>query len=116
MGGVEMEGINVASVMAPARPNEGQPAIFVIKFRSVLLTTVSLMVFSFVFCILWTLKYNQNSTYTHCEVDNFAPSISAAIGSFIPQKYVWQTCIAIHTAPRFLFVSCYNALYHQRLT
>ena len=57
--GVEMEGINVASVMASARPNEGQPAIFVIKFRSVLLTTVSLMVFSFVFCILWTLKYNQ---------------------------------------------------------
>ena len=54
-----MEGINVASVMASARPNEGQPAIFVIKFRSVLLTTVSLMVFSFVFCILWTLKYNQ---------------------------------------------------------
>ena len=54
-----MEGINVASVLASARPNEGQPAIFVIKFRSVLLTAVSLMVFSFVFCILWTLKYNQ---------------------------------------------------------
>ena len=54
-----MEGINVASVMVSARPNEGHPATFAIKFRSVVLTTVSLMVFSFVFCILWTLKYNQ---------------------------------------------------------
>ena len=42
----------------------------------------------------------EKSTYTHCEVSNFAPSISAAIGSFVPQKYIWQASIALHSAPR----------------
>jgi len=79
--------------------------------------TVSLPLFAFGFCIFWSFWYNfENSTYTHCEVDNFAPSISAAIGSFVPQKYVWQTCMAIHTAPRFLFAVLYNNIYHARLT
>ena len=29
---------------------------------------------------------------------------------------MWQACIAIHSAPRFLFVALYRNLYHQRLT
>ena len=56
---------------------------------------------------LWSNSVNsfQGSTQTHCEVDNFAPSISAAIGNYLPQKYVWQTCVALHISPRFLFLS-----------
>ena len=58
----------------------------------------------------------QNSTRTHCDVPNFAPSISAAIGSFIPQKYVWQACIALHSAPRFLFAFLYVHYFYERLS
>merc|ERR1712029_142982 len=32
------------------------------------------------------------------------------------QKYIWQSAIALHTAPRFLFEVLYNQLFHQRLT
>ena len=58
----------------------------------------------------------QTSTQTHCEVDNFAPSISAAIGNYLPQKYVWQTCISLHITPRFLFLYLYKQFYETRLS
>ena len=48
-------------------------------------------------------------------MDNFAPSISAAIGSFLPQKYVWQTCICLHISPRFAFIYLYKQFYQTRL-
>jgi len=79
--------------------------------------TLSLPLFAFAFCIVYTFYYEfENSTYTHCEVYNFAPSISAAIGSFIPQKYIWQAAIAIHTGPRILFEYIYNQIFLERLT
>ena len=62
-----------------------------------------------------SIIYFQNATYTHCEVPNLAPSISAAIGSFVPQKYVWQACISLHSAPRFLFLYLYNKSFQERL-
>ena len=61
------------------------------------------------------ISYFQASTKTHCEVDNFAPSISAAIGSFLPQKYIWQTCICLHISPRFAFLLLYKHFYQTRL-
>jgi hypothetical protein len=48
-------------------------------------------------------------------VSNFAPSISAAIGAFIPQKYIWQASVALHSAPRFLFACLLNQHLFQRL-
>ena len=105
--------------------------------------TVGLPIIGFLFCIVWSFWFNfevrslclirmkllswynagfntsiiyfQNATYTHCEVPNLAPSISAAIGSFVPQKYVWQACISLHSAPRFLFLYLYNKLFQERL-
>ena len=62
------------------------------------------------------ISFFQSSTKTHCEVDNFAPSISSAIGSYLPQKYVWQTCIALHIAPRFVFLFLYKNFYETRLS
>ncbi len=92
--------------------------------RRLAVVTVSLPLFGFVYCIIYTFFYNfkvssayhrrhernpillyfpqQNSTYTHCEVSNFAPSISASIGTK-PQKYVWQFCVGLHSQSRFLF-------------
>ena len=87
-----------------------------ITFKTIATATVSLPSFGFGFCVLWSffLDY-ESSTKTHCEVENFAPSISAAIGSFLPQKYVWQVAIALHILPRFLFLWMYKQFYKSRI-
>jgi Frag1/DRAM/Sfk1 family len=42
---------------------------------------------------------------------NFLPSISAAVGGFSPQRYIWRICIALHCTPRFALAVCYHRLY-----
>ncbi|KAG8196578.1 hypothetical protein JTE90_014139 [Oedothorax gibbosus] len=79
-----------------------------LKFPTIAVYTVSLPLASFIFCVLWSLLFNfERATFTHCQVPNYLPSISAAIGTFSPQKYVWQICVAIHAVPRFLVVFMY---------
>ncbi|XP_039285233.1 post-GPI attachment to proteins factor 2 [Nilaparvata lugens] len=71
---------------------------------------------SFVFCVVWSLIYNfEDSTFTHCKVPNFLPSISAAIGNYKTQRLVWGAAIAVHAVPRFLFTSMYRKYYRDVL-
>jgi len=87
-----------------------------ITFRNLATVSVSLPLFGFAFCVIWSFIFEfENSTKTHCEVYNFAPSISASIGSFLPQKYVWQVAIALHIVPRFLFLWMYKQFYYIRI-
>lgn len=87
-----------------------------LNFKQLTNIVVGLPLFGFGFCVLWSFLFNyEASTKTHCEVDNFAPSISAAIGSFLPQKYVWQTCVCLHITPRFVYLFLYKHFYQTRL-
>ncbi|KAK7496502.1 hypothetical protein BaRGS_00012154 [Batillaria attramentaria] len=40
-------------------------------------------------------------------VYNFLPTISAAIGGFTPQRYVWRICIAMHAPQRIMAAVAY---------
>ncbi|KAL0266991.1 UNVERIFIED_CONTAM: hypothetical protein PYX00_009381 [Menopon gallinae] len=69
---------------------------------------LSLPFFSFVFCVAWSILYNfEEANSTHCSVPNYLPSISAAIGSFSPQKYIWMLAITFDFPLRMAITRLY---------
>ena len=75
--------------------------LLTIPFPWISLITVLMPLVAFVYCIVYSFFYHYEwTTQTHCNVWNFAPSISAAIGLFRPQKYVWKMFVSLHSAPR----------------
>ncbi|XP_069181431.1 post-GPI attachment to proteins factor 2 isoform X3 [Procambarus clarkii] len=90
-------------------------AIVRISVARMAVITVSLPLGAFFLCIYLSLRYNFDvSTATHCGVPNYLPSISSAIGEFVPQRYIWRAAIAVHSAPRFLIASMYYS-FMQRI-
>jgi hypothetical protein len=78
--------------------------------------TVAFPFSALVFCLSWSfIRDFEKATYTHCEVDQFAPSISSVIGDFTPQHHVWNICIAIVFTPRLLFARMYYRYFQERL-
>lgn len=85
-----------------------------ISFSTCSLVTVGMPLFAFFFCVTYSVLFHFTSaTYTHCQVKNVLPSISAAIGNFSPQREIWQIAILLHSFPRFYVVYLYY-FYHQK--
>lgn len=90
--------------------NDGQDRrhVFRIPFGKFAVCVVCLPLCSFLFCVAWSLLFFfRRSTATHCDVQNFLPSISAAIGNYQPQRIVWQLAICIHFIPRLIVAKMY---------
>lgn len=79
-----------------------------ISFGKFAVTVVSLPFFSFIFCVVWSVLYfYERATATHCDVPNYLPSISAAIGNYQPQRFIWQCAILLQALPRLLVAQQY---------
>lgn len=86
-----------------------------VSFGKFALIVGSLPFFSFIFCVIWSMLYfYERSTATHCGVANFLPSISAAIGNYQPQRFIWQAAILLQSLPRlsvaYQYMKYYNVI------
>lgn len=100
----------------PPSSNSDRNSLLVIPFPWISLITVFMPLVAFVYCIVYSFFYHYEwTTQTHCNVWNFAPSISAAIGLFRPQKYVWKMLVSLHSAPRLLLALMYRSYFRKGL-
>ncbi|XP_029029108.1 post-GPI attachment to proteins factor 2 [Betta splendens] len=88
--------------------------LFRLPFTSFAVGTVLLPLTGLIACLSISLMYHfTDATYTHCQVSNYLPSISAAI-SRVPERYIWRCCIGLHSAPRYLVAVAYFNFYRGR--
>ncbi|CAG2101169.1 unnamed protein product, partial [Medioppia subpectinata] len=87
-----------------------------VPFGSLAVMAVTLPLVAMIVCIMWSLVYEfESSTSTHCGVNNYLPSVSAAIGAFAPQKYIWRLAIGLHSFPRYIIAYVYYNRYDSKL-
>jgi hypothetical protein len=64
-----------------------------------------------VLCITLSIVLHwDESTRTHCGVANWLPSVSAAVASYSPERYIWRFLIGIHGAPRLALAFAFRNL------
>jgi len=82
----------------------------VLSLRLIAVWTISLPPVALVVCVLGTLLLHYDkATYTHCEVPELLPSISAVIGGFDLPRFVWTLSVALTTGPRLVFCKLQQA-------
>lgn len=103
--------------MLPSYERLNAPKTLVkIAFSKLAMGAISLALGAFLFTIVWTLLYDfERATYTHCDVRNYLPSISAAIGNYEPQKTMWRLAIVLHLPMRLAVAYIYSKYYRDNI-
>lgn len=85
-----------------------------VRMKKIAWFTVIVPLFGFIFCITWSMVFDfSETTNTDCNVYNFLPSVSAAIGRWEPQKFVWKSSVGTQATCRILFLYGYWRKYHE---
>ncbi|XP_030383696.1 post-GPI attachment to proteins factor 2 [Scaptodrosophila lebanonensis] len=87
-----------------------------LPFAKLAVTALILPLGAFFFCVIWSLTFDfVRSTFTHCDVSNYLPSVSAAIGNYEPQKTVWRLAIFLHLPLRLSVAKMYLGYYRDHI-
>ncbi|KAL6726460.1 hypothetical protein Aduo_008427 [Ancylostoma duodenale] len=83
----------------------GEDDVLSLPFRVFVYIVAGLPLSALIICVLCSiLLHFEPATRTHCGVENWLPSISAAVSTYAPEMYIWRMFIAVHGGPR-LFVA-----------
>ncbi|GMR41810.1 hypothetical protein PMAYCL1PPCAC_12005 [Pristionchus mayeri] len=87
----------------------GDKELISLPFRYVVYVVAGLPSSALFICVICALLLHfDQATTTHCGVDNWLPSVSAAVSTFAPEKYIWRMLIGLHSAPRFILAYSYR--------
>lgn len=79
----------------------GDDELFRLPFKFVVYIVAGLPFTALMLCLILSLMLHwDEATRTHCGVSNWLPSVSAAVASYAPERYIWRLFIGIHGAPR----------------
>lgn len=94
----------------------GPKTLIKFAFSKLAIGAVTLALGAFIFCIFWSVVFDfERSTFTHCEVKNYLPSISAAIGNYEPQRTAWRIAIILHLPARLAVSYIYGLYYKEQI-
>ncbi|KAL8605304.1 hypothetical protein ACOMHN_031243 [Nucella lapillus] len=94
--------------MGGHKVDQNRNVYFAMSVPTMIKGTCALPLFALFFTVVWSLIFDfEASTRTHCKVWNLLPTISAAIGGFTPQRYVWRVCVALHASQRLMVAAAY---------
>lgn len=80
--------------------NDGEDLLS-IPFKLVAFIVAGLPFSALTICVILSMVLHfEDSTRTHCGVSNYFPSVSAAVASNAPERYIWRLLIGIHATPR----------------
>lgn len=89
----------------------GEEDLISIPFRWFVYVVAGLPLGALFMCISLAITLHlEEATQTHCGVLNWLPSISAAVASFSPERYIWRVFIALHSMPRFVLAFAFRNL------
>ncbi|CAJ0942831.1 unnamed protein product, partial [Mesorhabditis belari] len=89
----------------------GDDDLMSISFQTCALVIAGLPFTGFLLCLFLALFLHfEETTQTHCGVDNWLPSVSAAVSSVPPEIYIWRIFIAVHGGPRLVLAFIYRNL------
>jgi len=89
----------------------GDEDLLTIPFRVFVLLIAGLPLCALTLCLALSLSLHwEEATRTHCNVPNWLPSVSAAVASYSPERYIWRLLIGLQGAPRMALAFAFKNL------
>uniref|UniRef100_A0A914HWV8 Post-GPI attachment to proteins factor 2 n=1 Tax=Globodera rostochiensis TaxID=31243 RepID=A0A914HWV8_GLORO len=87
----------------------GEEELLSVQFKYLVFFIAGCPLGAFLLCLfLSIILHYEQAVWTHCEVTNWLPSLSSAVSSFAPERYIWRLFIGFHGTPRLVLAFAFK--------